>query len=97
MGSERLETACVLSFVQKTSTGDLYHLFNMFRRLGRLKTYNGSEGATTESTNQITAKYTGAADFDNGSAQIELGLIKHGEQWQILSFRVNSRAFLEQR
>jgi hypothetical protein len=97
-----LETRLSPEFRSVTSTADLDKLFNAFRRLGGLKSYNGAKGqaimsATTQNGSQTIADYIGSADFDAGPAQIELKLIKHGEQWQILGFRVNSRTFLEQR
>ena len=32
----------------------------------------------------------------DGPAVIELNLVKHGERWEILGFRVNSKALLPQ-
>ena len=73
----------------------------MFRKLGELQTFDCAKGqaimsATTQNGARITANYIGSAVFDAGPAQIDLGLIKHGDQWQVMRFRVNSRAFLDQ-
>lgn len=96
-----LESRVSPEFRAATTSSDLDKLFAMFRRLGNLKSYNGSKGdanisVTTQSGKQITATYVGSADFENGPAQIAIRLIKHGDQWQILAFRVDSRSFLDQ-
>jgi hypothetical protein len=51
---------------------------------------------TTQSGSQTSANYQASVDFSTGPAMIDVGLIKHGDQWQIARFRVNSKAFLNQ-
>ena len=46
--------------------------------------------ATTQTGKMISAQYTTKATFQKGEATIKLGLIKHGDQWQILNFYVDS-------
>ena len=46
--------------------------------------------ATTQNGKVISAQYATKATFEKGEATITLGLIKHGDQWQILRFNVNS-------
>jgi hypothetical protein len=87
-------------FAAVVSAADLDKLIQNFRRLGKLKQFNGVKGeamltAVPQHGSRITANYVGSAEFDTGPAQIDLGLIKHGDDWQILRFRVNSRAFLD--
>jgi len=41
-----------------------------------------------------TGKYTAKATFEKGEATIKLTLIKHGRQWQIGGFHVDSPAFV---
>ena len=79
---------------------DLKRLVSMFRRLGRLSRYNGSEGqanvsVTTAHGEVISAAYVAKADFEAGPAEIKLSLIKHGDQWQVLGIHINSRVFLQ--
>jgi hypothetical protein len=50
--------------------------------------------ATTQTGKVISAQYTAEATFQKGDATIKLGLIKHGDQWQILSFYVDSPALV---
>jgi hypothetical protein len=88
-------------FRSATPEKDLEQLFTAFRKLGKLKEYKGSTGqammsATTQRGQMTTAKYAANADFEAGPAVIEINLIKHGERWEILGFRVNSKVFLPQ-
>ena len=46
--------------------------------------------ATTQKGKTTSGQYTAKATFEKGEATIKLGLIKHGDQWQILRFNVNS-------
>jgi hypothetical protein len=80
---------------------DLEKLVGMFRRLGKLKAYNGAKGdanisVTTQHGKVISAAYVASADFDTGPAEINMSLIKHGDQWQLLGIHINSKVFLEQ-
>jgi hypothetical protein len=73
----------------------LDQLFRWVSSLGRLQKYDPLEGqalmsATTQTGQQITAQYSTKAMFEKGEATVTLGLIKHGDQWQILRFNVNS-------
>jgi hypothetical protein len=88
-------------FMQVAKKEDVDKLYTMFRRLGRLREYQGSEGQsdmslTTQNGRRTTAFYTAKASFDAGSAIIKITLIKHGEQWQIAGFHVDSDVFLKQ-
>jgi len=63
--------------------------------LGPLHKCEPAEGhalmsATTQSGKMISAQYTAKATFEKGEATVALGLIKHGDQWQILRFDVHS-------
>lgn len=87
-------------FMQSINSNDLDKLINIFQKLGKLKSYNGANGqanisVTPQNGKIITAAYSGKADFESGPAEIQVNLIKHGDKWQILGFRINSRALLE--
>lgn len=80
---------------------DLEKLVGMFRRLGKLKAYNGAKGdanisVTSQHGKVISAAYIASADFDTGPAEIKMSLIKHGDQWQLLGLHINSKVFFEQ-
>lgn len=87
-------------FKAAVNDGDLEKLLRKFRRLGKFKAYQGAKGqanmsVTTQNGKVISAAYIANAEFDSGPAEISLSLIKHGDQWQILGIRINSRLFLE--
>jgi hypothetical protein len=88
-------------FRRVTSDNDLDRLFLFFRKLGKLKHLDNSKGDANifvgPNGKVITAIYHANADFAAGPAIINIGLVKHEEQWQISGFRINSKAFLEQK
>lgn len=86
--------------IQSVKTDDVSGLLLQFsRRLGALSQYDGSQGDShlgfTLKGLIITANYTAKARFQRGSAVIRISLIKHGEQWQVLGFHVESPVLLQ--
>jgi hypothetical protein len=82
-------------FKNAVTVDQLDRLFRWVSSLGRLQKCQPAEGhslmsATTQSGKMISAQYTIKATFEKGDATITLGLIKHGDQWQILRFDVQS-------
>jgi hypothetical protein len=82
-------------FKQAATQQQLDQLFRWVSTLGRLQKYDPPQGqalmsATTQTGKVISAQYTTKATFEKGEAIVTLGLIKHGDQWQILRFNVNS-------
>ncbi len=82
-------------FKQAVTIDQLDRLFRWVSSLGRLQKCEPAEGhslmsATTQTGKMISAQYTAKASFEKGEATITLGLIKHGDQWQILRFDVHS-------
>ncbi len=76
-------------------------LFHWFSSLGRLRKCDPAQGQagisiTPQTGKIISAEYTAKAKFEKGEAAIKLGLVKHGDQWQILNFHVSSPALLPQ-
>jgi hypothetical protein len=74
-------------------------VFHAFATLGRLQKCEPAQGhslmsATTQSGKTTSGQYTAKATFEKGEATIKLGLIKHGDQWQILGFHVDSPVFV---
>jgi hypothetical protein len=70
------------------------------RQLGKLVEYKGSAGDSNITLSlqygyEVTADYTASADFETGSADIQMSLIKHGGQWQILDLKINPEEFNE--
>jgi hypothetical protein len=86
-------------FSKVVTIDKLDRLFRYMSRLGALQKCEPAQGqslmsATSESGRRTTAAYTAKATFEKGEATIKLGLIKHGDQWQILSFYVDSPTFM---
>jgi hypothetical protein len=82
-------------FKQAARQQQLDQLFRWISNLGRLQKCEPAQGqalmsATTQSGKMISAQYTAKATFEKGEATVTLGLIKHGDQWQILRFDVRS-------
>jgi len=81
------------------SVGDADRLFKSFSQLGRLKHCEPAQGQSMTSAmlgqpRKTTAHYEAAAEFEKGEARVKLDLIKHGNQWQILGFHIDSPFFV---
>ena len=75
----------------------LYQLFHRFAGLGHLQKCEPARGqsittVTWQNGIQTKAEYSANATFDKGPALVDVALIKHGDQWQILGFFVKSPA-----
>ncbi|HXC29030.1 MAG TPA: hypothetical protein VNV38_13825 [Stellaceae bacterium] len=87
-------------FLKATKDDNFPKLLSMLRdNLGDFRKYKGSKGdanisLTTQNGKVITATYVASVDFDKAPATIQLKLIKHSDEWQILGFHVDSQAFL---
>ena len=80
-------------FKQAVPQQQLDELFRRFAGLGHLQKCDPAQGqsntrATTQAGIQVGAEYTADTTFDKGKALIDIALIKHGDQWQILGFFV---------
>ena len=86
-------------FKKAVTIDQLDRLFRMFATLGRLQKCEPALGqslmsATTQNGKTVSGQYTAKATFEKGEATIKLGLIKHGDQWQVLGFYVDSPVFV---
>jgi len=86
-------------FKKAVTIDQLDRLFRWVSSLGQLRKCEPAEGqaimsATTETGKVTSGQYTAKATFEKGEATIKLGLIKHGDQWQILRFYVDSPALV---
>ena len=73
---------------------DVNSLFDQWRPLGGLIAYAGSTGGakiveSPEIGEMVTAEYTAKAAFQNGTAAINVELVKRNGNWSILSFKVD--------
>jgi hypothetical protein len=84
-------------FNQTITAAQVYYQFRWWEsNLGRLQKCEPAQGqslmsVTRPSGEAIRAKYATKAQFEKGEATVGLVLIKHGGQWQIVSFDVNSQ------
>jgi hypothetical protein len=88
-------------FQKATGTAYVERLFRLFRTLGQLQKYEGAQGqAVTSVTPQtgkiVSANYVARAVFDACEVNIEVGLIKRGDKWQIARFNVSSPSLIPQ-
>jgi hypothetical protein len=82
-------------FKKAVTLDQLDRLFRWVSALGRLQKCESADGhalmsATSQTGKMISAQYTARATFERGEGTITLGLIKHGDQWQIIRFNVQS-------
>jgi hypothetical protein len=63
-------------------------------KLGKLELYTGSQGGANVYVGMngvdITAEYYGIGEFEKGNAVIVTNLVKRGEVWELLGFRLES-------
>jgi hypothetical protein len=91
-GQELLDRASP-ELKQTTSGAEVGRIFSACRLLGKMLAYRGSEGQglmaqyLTKGTT-ISASYIVRGEFERGSAEIDIKLIKHGDKWQINGFHV---------
>ena len=91
-------------FMQATPKNKLDSFFTNFsHKFGKMQAYQGSKGTTymndtvllSHSGEVITAVYTAHVVFDAGPADVKVTLIRHGDEWQIEGFNINSDVLLK--
>ncbi len=85
-------------FKQATPIEQLDAYFRQYAKLGHLESAEQMKGQAGMFYDQRTGKriqgqYTTKAQFENAEATVTLGLIKHGDQWQILSMYVDAPGY----
>lgn len=68
--------------------------FSALRGRGEPVVYKSATGEATITLSarhayEITAEYTAEVEYEAGSMQIQVTLIKHGKQWQILDLWID--------
>ncbi|HYA85739.1 MAG TPA: hypothetical protein VEI57_01575 [Nitrospirota bacterium] len=78
---------------------DVEEYFASLKQLGKFQEYKGSAGDSNITISlsgyEITADYTASADFEAGSVEMQISLIRHNGQWQILDFKVSPEEFTQ--
>ena len=81
--------------------GDLEDDFTTLQQLGKLVEYKGSSGDSNITISlggyAVTADYTAIAEFEAGSAEMRVSLVRRKGRWQILDFTVNPESFVERK
>jgi hypothetical protein len=95
---QELEKRASPEFDSSINYDDVEQYFSELRKLGRLVAYKGATGDSTITVSlrywyEITADYTAIADFETGSAEFQVTLIRLNGQWQILDFRISPEEF----
>lgn len=83
---------------QATPIDQLDAYFHQYAKLGHLQSAEPMKGQAGISYFPATGKriqglYSTKAQFENAEATIRLGLIKHGDQWQIASIYVDAPGY----
>jgi len=81
---------------------DLEQFLDTLQGLGMFEEYKGSTGEANieislQNGYEITADYTANADFEAGSVEIQISLIRHGGKWQILDLRIRPETYAEKK
>jgi len=74
--------------VPQQKLDELFHKLSNLGPLRKCEPAQGRAGMSNQADKQVKAEYIANATFDKGKALIDLALIKHGDQWQILGFVV---------
>ncbi|HYT54393.1 MAG TPA: hypothetical protein VEQ38_06740 [Verrucomicrobiae bacterium] len=86
-------------FKKAVTQQQLDQMFHWFTSLGRLQKCEPAQGqagisVTPQTGKVISGQYAAKAKFEKGDATIKLALIKHENQWQVLSLYVDSPALV---
>jgi hypothetical protein len=89
-------------FEEDVDYDELEDLFDALRGLGPLVAYDGASGDSNimislQDGCEITADYSARADFEGGTVEMELSLVKHGKQWQLLDIHINPERYSDKR
>ena len=82
--------------VTQQQLDQMFHWFTSLARLQKCEPAQGQAGinVTPQTGKVISGQYAAKAKFEKGDATIKLALIKHENQWQVLSFYVDSPALV---
>ncbi len=98
---EELQKRASPEFNDAVDYDSLEEDFATLQQLGKLVEYKGSIGDSNITISRsgyvVTADYTAKADFEAGSAEVQISLVKRGGRWQILDFSVSPESFNERK
>src|SRR5262245_25079108 len=81
---------------QEIKPADLANLFERLRPLGKLTKYDGATGNTDSNFDSttgttITGDYTATAEYQNGTATIDVVAVKRDGRWMINGIHFNAK------
>src|SRR3954471_19865988 len=85
-------------FKQATPIDQLDGYFQQYAKLGHLQSAEPMKGQAgisyfSGTGKRVQGQYATKAQFENAEATVTLGLIKHGEEWQILRIHVDAPGY----
>lgn len=98
---DELWTRAAPEFKKAVTREELGGLFRKFsEKLGGMQRYDGSAGEANlafllEKGKIVTARYKAKTEFEKGPAVLNVALIQHDGQWQLLGLHVNSTVLLQ--
>lgn len=98
---EELQKRASSEFNDEVDYESLAEDFITLQQLGKLVEYKGSTGDSNITLSLsgyvITADYTATAEFEAGSAEMQVSLVRREGRWQILDFSVSPESFTERK
>lgn len=98
---EELQKRASAEFNDEVDYESLAEDFITLQQLGKLVEYKGSTGDSNITLSLsgyvITADYTATAEFEAGSAEMQVSLVRREGRWQILDFSVSPESFTERK
>ncbi len=98
---EELQKRASAEFNDEVDYESLAEDFITLQQLGKLVEYKGSTGDSNITISlsgyAITADYTATAEFEAGSAEMQVSLVRREGRWQILDFSVSPESFTERK
>ncbi len=96
--AKALEERASGEFKNTLDDGELKKILDVFnKKLGKMKVYLWSNGQSRVLINNyrlvIIAEYVSDVEFEKGDATILTSLIRKGDKWEILGYKVNSDVF----
>lgn len=100
--TEEIRKRASIELDQDLDYDELAMDFEYLSGLGKLEEYRGATGEATIIIGltrgfEITADYVARADFESGSVEIPITLVRRGGTWQILDFTITPLEYSERR
>ncbi len=98
---EELQKRASSEFNDEVDYEGLAEDFITLQQLGKLVEYKGSRGDSNITVSlsgyAVTADYRATAEFEAGSAEMQVSLVRREGRWQILDFSVSPESFTERK